>query len=337
MYRIKRKLYPFAYKFLTRVNRFPLFVQIEPTTHCNLSCVMCEFSSTKSKGRNMTFEQFRSVIDSVWASDSRVIKGLLPKAMLFDLTGIGEPLMNSDFLKMLGYLKEKKVSVTFADNFTMMRPDVARRIIPMVDQIFVSFDGATKETYERIRKGAKFETVVENIKAFARMRNESGRKRPRIAVRYLVTSENCSEMPGMVRLAKGMGVDLVSFSKINTSKDTRNLEVKEPDYRRFKEEAAKESRRLRLPLDFVPTRKMPLKWCKRPFNSMYVTVEGFVLPCCFINQGGRYDEATSKHNMGNVFTQKPQDIWNSKKYREFRAMLSKGRKPAVCSDCYLYE
>jgi len=144
-------------------------------------------------------------------------------------------------------------------------------------------------------------------------------------------------MPLAVRMAKQAGVNIISFTKLNTRKETAHLEVSMDDFSRYRELAIKEAKKVNMTLDFGPFHKMPIKSCKRAFNSIYITCKGFVLPCCFINQGGRYDELTAKHNMGNAFRQDIREIWNSKPYRDFRSGLSNGAIPKVCMDCYIYE
>ena len=85
----------------------------------------------------------------------------LPKLKRVDLTGIGESLMNRDFFRIVEFLKSRGMYVTLNDNFTLMTEAAARRLIELeIDQIFLSLDGATKQTYEPIRVGANFDKVM---------------------------------------------------------------------------------------------------------------------------------------------------------------------------------
>ncbi|PYV39833.1 MAG: hypothetical protein DMG09_08220, partial [Acidobacteria bacterium] len=140
-------LYKMAKRFPS-VSISPRSIQIECTTRCNLKCEFCELSYWTEKPSDLKLANMEKMVAH------------LPNLKRLDLTGIGESLMNREFFKIVEFLKSRGVYVTLNDNFTLMTESVARRIVELgVDQIFLSLDGATKETYEKIRAGANFEKV----------------------------------------------------------------------------------------------------------------------------------------------------------------------------------
>ena len=136
-------------KMPEHVDATPADIQLEITTACNLRCTMCEHSYWREKQRHMSYGDFVKIIEKFQVLDS------------INLTGIGENLMNKDFIKMLEYLKRRSIKVIFNDNMTMIDKGIGEKLVKLgIDEVHVSFDGATKKTYERIRRGANFENVV---------------------------------------------------------------------------------------------------------------------------------------------------------------------------------
>src|SRR6266536_4720299 len=156
-------LYETAKRFPS-ISISPRSIQIECTTRCNLKCEFCELSYWTEKPSDLKLANMQKMVAH------------LPHLKRLDLTGIGESLMNRDFFKIVEFLKSRGVYVTLNDNFTLMTDKTARRIIELgVDQIFLSLDGATKETYEKIRAGANFEKVLQNARGLVRIKREMGK------------------------------------------------------------------------------------------------------------------------------------------------------------------
>jgi len=332
---IKKKIGRHLYVQLAKIMGFPSFVHIELTNKCNLRCEMCEYNKITNKGNKLSFEKFKKIFDEVIKSNP--LSKIYPKLLLFDLTGIGENLLHEEFFKILGYMKAKKVTITFATNATLLNKKNSKRLIDLgLDILFISIDGATKKTYEGIRKGAKFEKVMENIKQFNNLKNKMNKNKPEVIIRFLASKHNLEEMPQMIDIADSIGVKNISMTNMNTSKEFNHLRADIKRFNELKKEVLKKAAEKNIRVDFGFTKKRPINECKRPFNSMYVTSEGYVLPCCFINQGGRYQEIINNHNLGNVLKENIKDIWKSKKYKQLHKTIKQGESPEVCKDCYLY-
>ena len=79
----------------------PSSLQIETTTRCNLRCKTC-LRSQQAQG-DMPFELFKSIIDQY--------KLLKITGRKIDLTGVGEPLLNTELLPMIRYAKTNETKV----------------------------------------------------------------------------------------------------------------------------------------------------------------------------------------------------------------------------------
>jgi MoaA/NifB/PqqE/SkfB family radical SAM enzyme len=66
-------------------------------------------------------------------------------------------------------------------NATLLRESAGQAILDTgLDSLVVSIDGATRSTYERIRRGASFDAVLRNIERFNALRAQRGMKTPLI-------------------------------------------------------------------------------------------------------------------------------------------------------------
>lgn len=322
------------YVYFAALIGFPSFIQMELSTRCNLRCEMCEYNKL-SGGSVVSFEQFKGTFDAIIKSNP--FSKVFPRLMLFDLTGIGESFMNKDFLKILRYMKSKGVAITFATNATLLTKEISKKLIGIgVDILFFSIDGATKKTYEKIRRGANFEEVKRNIKYLSDLKKKLKKKKPKLMIRFLASSSNLEEMPLMIDFAKEIGVEGISITNMNTPSEESYLRADKKRFEELAENVKETAKNKGITIDIGFNKQRPITQCLRAFNSAYITCEGFVLPCCFINQGGQYDKIKKERNLGNVYEKNIKKIWNSAEYKKFRKSIKKGFAPEICKGCYLY-
>jgi MoaA/NifB/PqqE/SkfB family radical SAM enzyme len=71
----------------------------------------------------------------------------------------------------------------------------------------ISIDGATKETCEKVRIGARWERTINNIEKYVNCREKVRNPRFHIRFAYTVSPLNLDEVLPMLKLAKAMGVN----------------------------------------------------------------------------------------------------------------------------------
>jgi radical SAM protein with 4Fe4S-binding SPASM domain len=169
-----------------QADNFPLHLDIESTNNCNLKCTMCTRNFMKEKIGFMKWDLYKKIIDEA-------AKHKLPS---IKLNYRGEPLMHPDLIKMVKYAKNNGIiEVQFNTNGLLLDEEISRELIKAgIDRIIFSFDGATKETYEKIRTGSNFEKVMGNIKRFVDIKNLMGKKRPCTRIQMVKTKENVHEI-----------------------------------------------------------------------------------------------------------------------------------------------
>lgn len=157
----KRKKTTLSYK--------PIRLWIEPTSICNLRCIMCPNKDLKKEEKGyMDMELFKKVIDEA-------------SGFIFDiyLHHRGESLLHPKLSDMISYAHEKGVTTKLHTNGTLLDEQKASEIIRAgLDQLSFSFDGYDKATYESIRTNANFEKTVANIVKFLEVKKELNSRKP---------------------------------------------------------------------------------------------------------------------------------------------------------------
>jgi MoaA/NifB/PqqE/SkfB family radical SAM enzyme len=292
------------------------------TRRCNLKCDLCwrEFFQTRDY-----VDTPSSVIDSVLEVSPQLTSVLLH--------GDGEPLLNPDLPHILTAFRRTISStgkIGLHTNGMLLDQKLAPDLIDRgVDWLSISMDGATKSTFESIRRGSHFETIVENVRDTVNYGKKNRPGEVQFTILFTARESNIRELPGLVRLAGDLGIDNVVVGGLILY-DTGEfrvvpLEVLEPVYR--------EARRVGSELGVNLTLQSP-----RPFGQprchflqeMFVHVSGDVTICSF-RKPGKPEEPM--HILGNV-TQTPLlEIWNSAGCKELRSMVMTGAFPEGCATC----
>lgn len=304
------------YNKISKIYKLPSCLQIEPTTSCNLNCIWCVYNKNKNPKR-MSFEQFKTIIDQ------------FPFLFILKFAGIGEFFTNKDFIKMISYLKKKRVFYScFTTNFTILNDsEIDALVNSNINTIFVSIDGATKETYEKIRKGANFNTLINNIRKF---QSRTKKSKPKLVIRMVMSNQNKHELFKMIDLAKELKIKKIHFQKLY---ENNELSLNREEYLHYKKRLLKYSN---IKLKFSKFDKRPINKCLRALAVIYISAEGYVIPCSILAQREDYFQLIKKEGFGNVFKNSIKEIWNSQKYRNFRKHIINNKIPEICRRCPYY-
>jgi len=337
-----RKMYLWTLKHRPlRFLPYPTAIELEPTTFCNLRCRICEnpiFS--KRHRRNMTLEEFKYIIDQ------------FPNLKWCGATGIGEQWLNPDFGEMLKYAKSKKIFIEAYDNFVFFDEDRIKEVLKydLYDRLYFSIDAATKETYEKIRVGAKWEVVINNFKTFIELKEKFNKKKPKLDFHFVVCSLNLNELPEFIKLVgtelRPKGRFAVHFVKIlhkfDWVKDIYVDHVPQDIIQKTEEMAKKYNVYVQWEANIIaPQAKHawrrelpPIKNCYA-WMSPFIFVDGNVMPCCTMNEGGWRDRQIQL-SMGNIFEKPFKEIWYGPRYMQLKRMIRANLTPPYCVGCPFY-
>ena len=193
-----------------KLDDYPPYLQIEPTSVCNYRCVFCyqtdEEFTTKSKGfmGAMSFDLFKEIIDQV-----------LGKVEFFSLASRGEPLLCKDIDRMLEYCSGKFLGLKINTNASMLNEKHIHAILSGgVNTVVFSADAAKEPLYSQLRVKGNLEKVLTNIRLFQSIRSKQYPKSKVITRVSGVKFGEDQDMDSMIGLW-GELVDQVSFVAYN--------------------------------------------------------------------------------------------------------------------------
>lgn len=175
LFNLSRVLLSYTLKY-DYCRHMPLKLWVETTSRCNLKCGVClnKDIPVSQKG-DMDMDLYKKIIDEA--------EGNIYDINLFHR---GEPLLHPDIVNMVSYAKSKKIKTRIHTNATLLDRELAGALILSgLDMISFSFDGFTKDIYEKNRTGASYEKSLENIIGFLRIKKELGMRKPFTAVQVI--------------------------------------------------------------------------------------------------------------------------------------------------------
>jgi len=311
-----------------QTNYLPIRLDIENVSRCNFSCSMCIVDTweKRQRSRDMTLSEFKSLIDEQ--------EGLVE----IKIQGMGEPTLQKDiFFDMIKYARAKALWVRVITNASLLHlKDNYKKLIDSgVNEIQISIDGATKEVFETIRKGAVFEQVVKNCKLINNYAKSYDIERTKMWT--VVQKSNQHQIKELIELGKEMGFQHLVFSLNMVDFGIKEISEKNSqqsvEHTFSNEEALKYiayGEQLGLNVRFWrQTKKYSITsletLCPWPFERAYISSDMRIVPCCVL---GNPDIA----DLGNAT--ELTNMWQSDIYTQFRKDHIQGTLPTYCIDCY---
>lgn len=161
------------------ISDYPLLVDVELSSVCNLRCPMCYTISDVFKEHVNT-----KLMD--WELYTRIIDEIAGKVPALRLSLRGEATLHKKFVEAIAYAKQKGIKeVSTLTHGGRLDEDFFARIVEAgLDWITISIDGLG-EQYEAVRKPLKFSDQLDRIKAMHAYKATRGLKRPVIKVQSI--------------------------------------------------------------------------------------------------------------------------------------------------------
>lgn len=322
----------------------PTEIEFGFNNHCNLMCVMCH-QADGIPYREMPLPAAREVLDQI-----------LPFALHLTPSDASEPLMN-DLDEVVALCRKHGVQLLLYCNATLLDEETFAKIAPVTHRIHFSFDSPDKATFERLRAGADFDQVVENVR---RVMPLAAKQLLEISFNAVVMEPNWDQMPDLVDFLADLGAHSMSMQELlpnSTGYDELKLDGKVDDeayatmVQAVRQRALARGVNVELmlraphggliegrrsePLTNSPVirirewhmeslARMNPGFCPMAMNYVKVTPDGKLFPCC---------RGPSELEMGNVLQQSFEEIWNGERYQRFRRQMYEGDYPEVCRTC----
>jgi MoaA/NifB/PqqE/SkfB family radical SAM enzyme len=184
------------------LSSLPQYVLVELTQGCNLSCPMCRASRLSIKGRSMSMALFDQIAETVFAT-----------AEMIDLRGWGESLLLPHLDRCIARAVSAGAEVRFVTNLAMKAPPIAL-LADAACHAAVSVDSVDPVLYARLREGAQFDRMQENLRALVAAYTEREVSLDRIVLTCTVTAPGLARLPEIADFAAALGIGEVRLFEV---------------------------------------------------------------------------------------------------------------------------
>ena len=234
---------------------------------------------------------------------------------------------------MIDYLVERDIWIHLTCNGSLLhRKDSYRRMVESgLGELTLSFDGATKEVFEAIRPGAKFERIRENFKLVNDYANAKGLLLTR--GHTVVQAENRHQLTKIVEVAAELGfrrhnfgLGIFDFGNPTLGEQLDSIRDFDPVTEDEGWGLVEQGKKLGIEVTFLPNEKMFSvdDICPHPFERVFVGTSGKLAPCFRVNP--------EFFDLGNA--RNFDEEWNGEKFQRFRNGHLSGDIPEACKFCY---
>lgn len=313
----------------------PVFANIEITTKCNFQCKFCARSSIRNNGINMDMDTFRRILD------------LLPHAYRITIVGLGEPLLHPGFIDFIEIASSLKRMVGLVTNASLLDTSLSKELVSAgLHSIAFSLDTVNQDTASFVRKGTDIEKVIENIRRFIEITDETGPIAK--AVFTALSIENILYFNELVDIVSELGIDILMLTDLNFKENVsktiwKNVDdeiiselrntVKKAFVKKLPvlsvhalEEFGLRNRYkefLLLPPDQLFNRSLKRKYCYSPWQTVPVNVKGDITMC----------DCQPENTIGNILTDPFSVIWNGESMKDYRKRMLSNAPPKACRIC----
>ena len=319
---------------------------IEVSRSCNLHCMMCRESNDKYPQMLMDM----SLLDKL-APFLKEAEAILP-------FGWGEPLMHPKFKNILRTIRDinSQAQIVFNTNGQLMLSSLIETIIETkVNIVCFSIDSILPSLYETIRRGARFDRVIETIETLNDLKRKKNSPLPHLFMEIVLMKQNIGELEDIATFLKRYRFSGVLLEEVRPSAvDKQTLEtlkihkIKKHHnvIKRFSERLAKNNVLLGGPIGSAYARSDPgspvnkigkmypsmdqltcdekhPSVCRQPWFNVFVSYDGNCSPCCM----------NSSFQIGNLSNSNFDAIWNGEKMAALRNALIRKKYSRQCKQC----
>ena len=294
------------------IEKFPRVVRIEPASACNLSCSHCPTGTYPMKRGLMTEVTFNHIIKDIYKHKDSIEVIVLYHG--------GEPLLNKKFTWMVQVIRKhfgNKLLIKTVTNGMLLNEAAAEKLVRSgLDSIEISLDGLNPGQNDLIRRGCRYNTVVNNIKKLIKIKNVNNSTKPEIYIAstqfYDPSKHKNTDEPAVPKYLlnefSGDYKSEISGYKCTWAMKWPRMIVSSDLYEIYSE-----------------TLNVKSNFCDHVENTITIRSNGDVVPCCY--------DLTSEYVVGSIMDSSLANIWNNERYLELRKSIKEGNFYNMCSNC----
>ncbi len=193
---------------------------VDPNNGCNLNCIHCGLACAHlvhfSKQDIMSPEKFYQVIEL-----------LEPYINSLSIGCIREPLVHPriEEILMLADKLSETISLSLTTNAVLLKPPLTEIFVQARHDwtFYISIESANPVTYEKIRKGAIFDSFHRNVKNLCSLKT----KRPHLKIYFstVVMKSNLHDLDKLFDYAHSLGIDGILLMDLEPHAHNEHLEL----------------------------------------------------------------------------------------------------------------
>lgn len=300
---------------------YPRRIILELTNACNLECEMCAHSHLIFDGSIFSMDLLKKV------------EPFFSTAEEITLFGYGESLINPYFKDILYEINKYYNLVTYLTTNGYLLDKVAESIVRnKLTYLSISFDGASPETYNSIRKGSDYHKVIENLKLINEYKKKFNIESPYLRFTFIAMKRNIHEFSKLIELAKTLNIQEVKLEYLVAHTEEMRDEslfyyqdILKRELNKGREMASKAGIKLNLPtmIGEDDTGNNFHKKCYTAWNDIFISSNGKIRSCMISN------EILGDLNCDDIVS-----IWNNGRYKWFRENVNSDYPPNDCQLCW---
>src|SRR5262249_26525261 len=124
--------------------------------------------------------------------------------------------MHPQLFDMIRYGKRAGIRMETSTNITLLDEERGRQVLDAgLDVLYLAMDGATKETYERVRVNAKWDRVLRNVDRFLERKARTGAT-TRVVMQIIAMNETRDDIEAFLARWQRPEVEQVNVKHLDT-------------------------------------------------------------------------------------------------------------------------
>ncbi len=320
----------------------PTEICFDLTNDCHVRCLHCYRTYLGNTATYLPLDVFYRIPDRFYRNAKRI-----------ELSGMGEPMLHPKFNEILNVVGAyQNAQVSFNSSFTITDDRTLYRIVELGCTPAVSIDGARKETFERIRKRSRQETVFNAVSQMAAHAQKVQNPKFYPRIQWTLYKDNFRELHEIIPRASDWQIKEVRVQPLAPHRPEMNDWCIDPTdnevidslcqaYERANEDnvylflhphllrseslkaLAEENSKRQIPwvktagIHYYPDHHK----CSYPWTQLNIDSDGYIVACCF-----------SDYRLGHVHNQSVEEIWNNHFFAEFRRDVNTPKASKFCTD-----
>jgi MoaA/NifB/PqqE/SkfB family radical SAM enzyme len=280
---------------------YPMMLVLSFVYPCNALCPHCPYTNSNIRKEYRDAPYMGADLFKKIADESG------PHGAYLRISGGGEPMLHPQGTELMVYAKKAGCKIGLITNGSLFDDENSRALVEAgVDMVEFSVDACDEDTYNVVRKGLEWKTLVANAERMLALRANL-RSSTKI-VASCVNQQGVDVDAVEKYWVEGIGIDYLIKRKFLTWGVNTTLD----------------GGRSADPSAYLNTDEIP---CPFIFERLNIDSRGNVMVCGY--------DISANTSMGNCSTESIADIWHGPGFRYYREkhLAGRGKEIGLCSGC----